>query len=512
VFPYWKPGDDTDNYMREIIEYNSEYLIDQDYVKIAVKESYDRFRDLVSFGVEFAKEPDGSVRRIQTLTSKYGYCSPFAGGHHLTWKIRAEAARRGVRLLDRIMLTDLIVQGERCLGAVGFQVREGKFFVIKSKATVLAAGGLLFNRAQMGASGACGDGYALAFRAGAQLRNMDQIGHVQIGPKNLGSPGLHVIFGEGGIMVNAKGERFMKRYNPTLLEEARRFESARAILQEWREGRGPCYLDCTHLPAKKIDIIKRSLPLMVRGLKSQGLDIAKDKIEYIPYSVALLHMGGTRIRNADGDVGIEGLWVVGAAGDYCGGADATAVTALPGSSVQGVRGGLQAAKYLKKAGRRGAIPREGLAELKERALAPLNKRSRKGIEAEAVFHQLLSTVFRYINVLKSEPMLEKAVSEIGKLKAKMSGVVSKDPHDLQKYHNVRNMLPLAEVAARASLIRKESRRGHFRLDYPQRDDENWLKWVVAEQADDEIRIWTEDIPIAKWKYKPSTSAAKPKGK
>lgn len=511
VFPYWKPGDDTDNYMREIVEYNSEYLIDQDYVEIAVKESYPRFLDLVSFGVEFAREKDGTVRRIKTLTSKYGYCSPFAGGHHLTWKIRAEAARRGVRMLDRIMVVDLIIRRGRCMGAVGFHVRDGRFYVFKSKATILAAGGLLFNRAQMGASGACGDGYALAFRAGLELRNMDQLGHVQIGPKNLGAPGLHVIFGEGGIMVNAKGERFMERYNPKLMEEARRFETARAILREWKEGRGPCSLDCSHLSAQKIDIIKRSLPLMMKGLESQGLDLAKDKIEYIPYSFALLHMGGTRIKNANGEVDINGLWVPGAAGDYCGGADATAVTALPGTSVQGVRAGRQAAKYLKDAPRP-AIARDTISELKKETFAAINKRGKKGIEPEAVFHELLRVSFRYINVLKSEPMLKRAIKELANLKDKMPDVVAKDPHDLQKFHNVRNMLPLADVAARASLLRTESRRGHFRLDYPHRDDENWLKWVVAKQAGDEVKIWTEDIPIAKWKYKPAKFGAQPKRK
>ncbi|MDP2727407.1 MAG: FAD-binding protein, partial [Dehalococcoidia bacterium] len=263
VFLYCQPGDDTEPLVRQIVEDNAEYLIDQDYVRIAAAESYDRFRDLQEFGVEFLKDRRGQITRVPALAAKTGLCSPFGGGPHLMWKMRAEALKRGVVMFDRFMTTDLLTDNGGCIGAVGFGVRDGEFYIFKGRATVLAGGNLLFNAAPMGSSGGTGDGIAIAFRAGLELRNMEQLGNVSVGPKSLSAPGLHVIFGNGGILVNAQGERFMERYNPVLKEEARRFETARAILSEWREGRGPCYLDCTHLSPEAIATIKRSLPLVM---------------------------------------------------------------------------------------------------------------------------------------------------------------------------------------------------------------------------------------------------------
>ncbi len=503
VFPYWQPGDDLEAYLESVVTTNSEYLIDQDYAETAIRESHDRFKDLLEYGVDFEEDAEGKIKRFPIVASKESYCSAFAGGPHLMWKVRTRALRDGVQPLERIAITDLLKSDGRCVGAVGFHVVRGDPYVFKAKATVLAAGTLYFNRAPIGSAGVAGDGPALAFRAGVELRNMEQSGSATIGPKGLGSPGLHVIFGGGGHLVNSKGERFMQRYNPTLMELSRRFDMARAILQEWREGRGPCYVDCRHLPPDRIATIRRALPLVMRGLKSQGLDIARDRIEYIPYNPSIMHQAGARLKNANGEVNLEGLWVVGTAGDFCGGADTTAVTALPGSSVQGARAGRMAVQHAAKSG----PPTINAAEvdrLREAAFAPLNKRS-DGLSVDSVFHRTLEVAFRYINLLKSEDMLNKAMQELGSLKADVKRIVAKDFHELRKAHDVRNMVQLSEVIAKASLLRTESRRAHYRLDHPTRDDRNWLKWVIASLDGDEVRLSTENIPLEKWRYRPKLS-------
>lgn len=505
VFPHWMPGDPhLEEYIREIVQVNSEYLIDQRYVEVAVKESYDRFQDLVKFGVEFARDAQGRFKRVPTLTSRFGFCTPFAGGPHLMWKVRAEAERRGVRLLDRIMVTELLTRGAGCSGAVGFGIRDGEYYIFLAKGTVLAAGSCMSYRAPMGASGGTGDGPALAFRAGAPLSNMEQF-KPNYGPKNLGAPGLHVFFGKGAVLVNALGKRFMENYRPELKEEARRYDTVKAIVQEWKEGRGPCYLDCTHLPAENIETIKRSLPLVMKGLKMQGLDIARDKVEMIPYGLNLLHMGGAKIKNASGQVGIPGLWVVGAAGDYCGGCDSTPATTLAGSSVQGARAGGEAARGAKGQ----AWPKldsDLCRELKRATFAPLKRKVGKPLSPDDLIHKILEIRFRHINIVRSESSLNTALKEIDNLKGKIKEVTVRDSHQLQNFHNAKNMLELTEVTANACLLRTESRATHFRADYPQRDDANWLKWIVARLRDGEINYQLEEIPLGNWKFKPSHSS------
>ncbi|MBI4322013.1 MAG: FAD-binding protein [Chloroflexi bacterium] len=507
TLPYWQPGEDYDNYLRDIVEHNSEYLIDQDYLEIAVRESYDRFRDLLSYGVSFVRDASGNVKRIPTLTSAYGHCSIFNGGPNLMWRVRAATKQRGVRMLDRIVITDLLTRDGRCIGAVGFHGRNGRFQLFKAKATVMAAGTMYSNRGQMGSAGATGDGPAIAYRAGVEMRNLEQFGHASHGPKGFGgAPGLHVIFGSGGILVNAKGERFMERYNPVLKEEARRSETSRAILMEWREGRGPCYLDCTHLLPEGIANIKHALPLLTRMLATRGIDLARDKLEWVVFPSGFLHLGGVRLRNADGEVNVQGLWVVGANGDYCGGADATPVGSLCGSSVEGARGGARAAAFAATAPHV-EVDGRAVQDLRAVALAPLHRRRRSELDPDRVTRLVLEPIFRDMNILKSEEGLRRATQQFGDLRETIAQVFAADPHQLKKAHDIKNMLQVADLSARASLLRTESRQSHYRLDYPQRDDVNWLKWIIVRRVGGEPRIWTEDVPIDKWKYQPPRTPA-----
>lgn len=501
VFPYWMPGDENvEEQVREIIEDNAEYLIDQDYVRTALRESYHRFLDLKKWGVEFATDEQGQVKRIPTLSIKNGFCSPFPGGMHLMARVKSEALRLGVRMLERIMITDLVIEDGVCTGAVGFGIRDGQGFIFQAKGTVLAAGSFMANFAPMGACGGTGDGIALGLRAGLALRNTEQL-KPNYGPRGLASPGLHVIFGHGGILVNARGERFMEGYSPKLKEETRRFDTARAILHEWKEGRGPCYLDCTHLSPSALDAIKKALPLVMQGLKAKGYDIARDRVEYVPYPLSLLNYGGVKINNANGEVGLQGLWVVGAAGDYCGGADSTAVTALPGSSLQGARAGRLLGRYIKQRSTT-KLDDKRAHSLLNQVFAPLKNKVRGGLSSDALILKVEEVVFRHINIFRAGDGLRLAIKKLDELNDMLVEVSVEDGHHLQKFHNVKNMVEVAQVIARACLIRRESRRAHFRLDYPKRDDQNWLKWILARKRDGKIQYYTEDFPLQRWKYKP----------
>lgn len=503
VLPYWQPGDSYDDYAHDIIVDNSEYLIDQDYVDTAIRESWDRFCDLEKCGVQVQRDIHGKPKRIPIISTKNGFGTPFYGGTELTWKCRMKAVSLGVEIIDRAFVTDLLMDGDRCVGAVGFNIRTGEFYIIRARGTILANGTVFFGRRpQMGPAGTTGDAGAIALRAGAQYRNGEQLWATH-GPAALDSSGVHVIFGSDGHLVNAKGERFMEKYSPKLLEESKRYIVARGILQEWREGRGPCYLDCTHLSPQTINTIYTSLPRLAIALREWGWDLSKDKIEWVPYGLTPQCVGGIRVDSANGEVtGMKGLWAVGNASDFCGGADTTAVTALLGSATMGARAGQRAAEQA-AAVSLGKPDASQAQSFKERVFAALKPEKTTSMSLKDAATSLSQVMMRYVNLIKDETMLKRAIEELNKLEQSFAGLVAKNPHDLMMVEGLKNKLLVGKVSAASALVRKESRACHYRSDYPKRDDKNWLKWVVAKLEAGEPKVWTEDIPIHRWKYKPS---------
>ena len=502
VLPYWAPGDNFDDYARDIIVNSSEYLIDQRYVEIALRESWDRFCDLMDYGVQVQRDIKGEPKRIPIIASSYGLATPFYGGTELTWKPRMKAVELGVNIFDRVYAADLLMEDSRCIGATGFNIRTGEFCIFRAKGTILANGAVFFGRRpQMGPAGTTGDAGAMALRAGAQYRNGEQLWATH-GPAALDSSGVHVIFGSGGIIRNAKGDRIMEKYNPKLLEEARRWEVARGIVQEWKEGRGPCYLDCTHLPAETITTIYTSLPRLAIALREWGRDLSKDKIEWVPYGLTSQNVGGVRVNSADGDVtGVSGLWAVGNASDFCGGSDTAGVSALLGSSTMGARSGQRAAEQA--AATPLASPDVSQVQgLKERLFAPLEVERASAMTFKDAATNLSQVMMRYVNLVKDEAMLQRATEELAKLEESFNGLVAKDNHDLMMVEGLKNKVLLGRVCAASALIRKESRACHYRSDFPARDDKGWLKWVVAKLEGGEPQTWTEDIPVHLWKYRP----------
>ena len=218
VWIYWDPTSEPDPepLVKEITE-STGLMVDPKWVRIALKMSYQNLLYIIKLGAESEKDAKGNIIQLPIIGSKHGVCSPLPGGYHFMWRLRAEALRKGVEVYERVMVVDLLKQKNHVVGAVGFSTRTGDFYIFRAKSVLLAAGSL--NQTSPHAS-STGDGRALAFRAGAELRGMEFTGPC-IAPRNLDTTGgLHLLFGSGAVLVNAKGERFMKRYNPALMERA----------------------------------------------------------------------------------------------------------------------------------------------------------------------------------------------------------------------------------------------------------------------------------------------------
>ncbi len=507
ILGYFDPeAESHDDCYRECVE-GGQWLVDQERFEGMLNESTDRARDLIKWGVKLQKDAEGKYIRRPGVGHHYSRVSYLAhGGFQMMSVVRGEVLRRGVRLLERVMATDLLTSdGElptqgRVVGAVGFQVRNGKFYVIKAKAVVITTGATsILWRGYAWAPSLSGDGQAMAFRAGAEMRNLDIAFFRYLLTGFNCAPGANIFFGEGMIMVNAKGERFMEKWDPVRKERAPAALCCRATAIEILEGRGPVYWDCTHFDEAAHARIRKTLISVVRNLEINGLSLEKDKI---PATFLLndIGPGGICVRTKEGTTSIAGLYCGGAVSDH--GEDGVTNVLAHGmaSAIGGHRAGGGAAGYAQEAPAPAIIENQ-VRQLKEKTFAPLKRTS--GIRPEVVKIRC-DDLFDsgWLGPIRNEEKLKKALETVLEIKKDIPQLVARDYHGLTRCTGISNAVLFPELISRCAVVRTESRGSHFREDYPERDDANWLKWVIARRKGDDIEVWTEAIPFEEYPLQP----------
>jgi len=475
--------------------------------QIHAQEAPDRVRELEQWGALFDRTPDGRI-----LQRAFG-------GH--TWKRLAHVGDRtglemirtlqdrgvhqGLEVYMECTITRLLVDGGRIAGAVGYWRESGRFVVFRAKAVVIATGGV--GKAYKVTSNSweyTGDGQALAYEAGAELIDME---FVQFHPTGMvwppGVMGLLVtegVRGEGGILRNSAGERFMWKYLP----EARRHEYAeneqearewldasvanrqtqarrppelstrdnvsRAIYTEVKEGRGTphggAFLDISYLPAERV---MKKLPSMYHQfLELADVDITKQPMEVGPTTHYI--MGGLRVDPDTAAATVPGLYAAGEAAAGLHGANRLGGNSLSDLVVFGRRAGAAAAAYAKSA----AAPRASDAEIEAEARAMLEPFERASGENPFTVHQALEDCMdRLVGIYRVERDLTHALEELEKLKARAANVKVEGTRMFNPgWHLARdlaNLLTVSEAITRSALLRKESRGAHSRLDHTAMD-------------------------------------------
>ena len=387
---------------------------------------------------------------------------------------------RGVHLgIDVYMecaITRLLKDGDRLAGAFGYWRESGRFVVFKAKSVVIATGGI--GKAWRITSNSweyTGDGMGLAYDAGAELMDME---FVQFHPTGMvWPPGVQGILvteavrGEGGVLRNKDGERFMERYDPEKMELSTRDVVARAIYTEAKEGRGTehggAYLDISHKPA---DYVKKKLPSMYHQFRELAdVDITQGPMEVGPTCHYM--MGGIRVEAETAEATIPGLFAAGEAAAGLHGANRLGGNSLSDLLVFGRRAGLSAAEHAKQVDSV-SIDAEDVLEATREMLEPFERPA--GESPYDIHRDLQEAMQNNVGIFRNEDDLKKGLMELESLKARAAKVRVEGSRLFNPgWHLARDlkaMLTVSEAVALSALERKESRGAHSRIDYPNYDE------------------------------------------
>ena len=494
------PGENVDDFVKDLVYYY-DGLCEQDLIEEIFTHSYERLKDYQKFGCEFKTESDGKLRGVPQRALDHVKLYPAklkgTGGEDMARGLVREAERLGVKRLGRTLITDLLKHDGRVVGAVGFDTRNGDFYIFKAGTVIIATGGGGWKASYHGNT-STGDGMYVAFRAGVELKNFEFV-RVWNVPTLFAWESQTTLIPLGAKFVNASGESFMEKCCPALGGKTDQHYNVIAMAVEAKEGRGPIYFDTSPIRSEDVEMVKPQTGwqmLNYQKLVDIGMDFFKDRIEWMPQ---LLATCGGLIADLEGRTAVPGLFVTGCARaiepGLCIGGLHLCLTAVTGHITGGI-----AAEYAKSISPVG-IDEDEVVKLKEQLYAPMGK---TGVTPKSVLRQIQETVFPYeVCIIKNEKSLKDALNKFERIKNEsLPQMVAADAHYLMKLTEVRAIAFLTELYLRASLLRTETRAGHYREDYPQRDDENWLKWIVISQSDDKLSMRTQPVPFERYKFRP----------
>ncbi len=481
----------------------SDYLADQDAVEILCRDGIERVIEMEHWGTLFSRTEDGKIAQRPFGGADFPRACYAADrtGHSLLHTLYEQVRGLQIPVYEEWHALSLVVDEGRCTGILGFHLFEGRIIPIQAMAVVLATGG--YGRVYLRSTNAVintGSGCHLAYRAGVPLEDME---FVQFHPTSLYGTNILITEaarGEGGYLINAKGERFMERYAPTVMELGPRDIVARGIQTEIDEGRGfeggYVHLDLRHLGKEKI--VDRLPGIRQIAMDFEGVDPISDPI---PIQPAQHYSMGGIATNRDGETSLPGLFAAG----ECACVSVHGANRLGGNSL------LETLVFGARAGKKAAQRVEVEKHRLNRALFQDHLRTfQSGLEellerkgGEPPFHlrdEMKAMITSHVGIFRTESELLSAREKVRELKERIKRVGLKQKtlafnHELGQYLELEGMLHLSEVIVEGALARKESRGSHFRLDYPDRDDEQLLRHTMAFKTPHGLRIDYKDVTI-----------------
>jgi succinate dehydrogenase/fumarate reductase flavoprotein subunit len=500
-------GEDADDFVEYHVRNIGYYLNDQELLYSWVTQMYAAVEQLSAWGVRVPKNADGKLNTMKCplFDPRFKYKWSIAGiDLDVLFPLRARARKTGVKTLNKIQVVELLKQDDRIVGTVGFNLIDGRFYIIKAKATILANGSCNYKAKRMWHSG-CGDGIGAAYRAGAEIRNAEFGNFFDVHRKDNDGPAFDYT-----ALYNALGENISLRYIPVPRSDIPS-ELVLGMEKEVKEGRGPIYFDPSAVPdlfKPLSDWPRPNFHNFFGRTISKELKYGAPPSARVEVSVALnAELSPIRVDH-EMKTSLAGLWAIGDTSQM-GSAIVGAVYSPPAmirgiglglATRSGMWGGSSAARFASQA----SAPKVSEGEvkrLKEVIFAPMGRT--KGFSAEETIYGIQDVMCRVqYNLRRSKERLEEGLSKIEKVQQRLPELWAKDGHSLGKCHEARNIAVCGEMTLRAALTRTESRGTHFREDYPNRDDKNWLKWTIIREKSGKMVVSTEPVPIEKYKFKP----------
>ena len=497
-------------------------FINKDLLRLVAKENYDRMLDLEKFGIKIRYEDSQIPGKFRIVHQFHSLPSSFNfNGRDLKIKLTLEAKKRGVNIVNRVMMVALTVSDGRISGALGIGTNNGKLYAFRSKTIVMSTGRA--NRMTPNVTGIwgnhripvneTGDGRAMAFRAGIPVINMEFLssGYYSIGnyelnlgsPRNTVQPAAAVTGPDGEVIVPRT--RFYdwdnlgkEKANPTITRQKMLSGNRNprpSYEQLYQKGEGPFYLDLTSGTEEEIKYIEWSIgnegkgSLFLDYLKNQeGFDFRKDKLEWLPNS---REMAGTAasglLVNNELETEVKGLFV---AGDDVGGFP---WAGAPGAFVMGWRAGERAAKEARQ--QKNFLPADNeQVESLKKSCSDISG-SRGGMHWREVEMAVQNVVDHYAGDTRAEKTLKRGIERLNDIR-KNAAFRAESPHELMRCLEVQSIIDNAEMVLNASLERQESRRapfGFIRTDFPEQDDARWLAFLALKRCEGSIKF--SRIPI-----------------
>jgi succinate dehydrogenase / fumarate reductase flavoprotein subunit len=493
-----------------------DYLVDQPAAIVMAEEAVDRVIELEHWGFPFNRTPEGKIdqRRFGGHTRNHGEApvrrACYAAdrtGHMILQTLYQQCIKQDVRFFNEFYVIDLLLSDGRVAGVVAYELATGELHVVRAKAVLFATGGYgkIF-KITSNAHTLTGDGMSVCYRRGIPLEDMEFFQFHPTGIYKMGILISEAVRGEGGILLNGEGERFMERYAPTIKDLAPRDMVTRAIYQEIKEGRGVDGKDYVYLDVRHLDpeVIEKKIPDVTEFARIYlGVEPLREPVPIQP--TAHYGMGGiptdadARVVVGPEEEPVPGLYAAGeCACVSVHGANRLGTNSLLDIVVFGRRGGLDMARYAGQADLPQVSDRpeaEAAADL-DRLLSASG-----GDNVADIRDQLQEQMFDLAGVVRVEEGLRKMQELLGGLRERFGRAVVQDKGkvyntDLMEAWELGALLDCADTLVAAALARDESRGGHYREDHPLRDDDHWLRHSLAAPEDDgSVRLEYKDVKM-----------------
>jgi succinate dehydrogenase/fumarate reductase flavoprotein subunit len=511
------PTDSLDQHFRDTIE-GGGYLNDQELAWTLIETAPQRIHELENrMGCFFDRNPDGTIHQKAFAGQSFDrtvHRGDLTGIEIMT-RLMEQVFRRNIPMLEDHRAIELLPtpDGHGVAGALFVDLRRGTFVVVRAKAILLATGaGPTMYKIMAPSAEKTTDGLAMAYRLGARCVDMEM---VQFHPTGLlvGDSGMsgtvleEGLRGAGGRLFNGQMERFMERYDPERLERSTRDVVSRSAYLEIMAGRGTphggVYIDVSHLGAR---FVEQQFPGMVERCRDVGFDLAHEPVEVSP--TAHYIMGGVKIDPACRS-NLDGLFVAGEDAGGVHGANRLGGNGVACSTVFGGIAGDSMAAYI--AGK--PLPTCAEAPIQAsiaRAIAPFERSS--GEDVYTLREALQTMMWEKAGLIRHAAELETAQKALMVLRQRAQHVrVSGSPRlnaEWQEYLNLDSLLTVSEMIAASALQRKESRGAHYRSDYPQTDDDQYLQNVYLQRDGEGMRLWLEPVQLTRLRPSGSSTSAR----